>query len=63
MRSQLVPLSITLIAVAIFMAVRVPLGMQFGLRTYWPIFFVGYLVLWYFWGLIHRKGGDEKGRI
>jgi len=42
---------ITIVAVILFLAAKQLMGFQFGLRTYWPVFAVLYLVINYFNGM------------
>jgi len=38
----------TILAMGIFLLLKIPLGFRFGLRTWWPAFFVGYVLVWYY---------------
>ena len=39
---------ITILAVAIFLTLKIAMGFQFGLRTYWPGFVCLYLIAWFY---------------
>jgi hypothetical protein len=54
-------LIVTLVAVVAFLLLKPILHFQFGLRTYWPAFFVGYLLVWYYGRILREAGKGGAG--
>lgn len=46
---------VTVIAVIVFLVLKAPLGIKFGLRTWWPAFFIGYLMVWYYGKVLRSR--------
>ncbi len=52
---HLISAIVTIVAVGLFLVLKMTMGFQFGLRTYWPAFVCLYLLVWYYLKVVSVK--------
>jgi len=59
-KSHAIALGVMIIGIVIFYVLKMSVGFNFGLRTYWPAFVCLYLVVWYYAEAGKREVTDPR---
>ena len=57
---HLIAAIVTVLAIALFLLLRSPLHIVFGLRTWWPAFFVMYVLALYYARVSGSRAKEER---